>query len=104
MIPAHRIKLVLLQSTTVEKPCSQLFKSKLLVKKESAQVSLIRNSVAKDLKLKGKDANVTITKVGGEEEEIHTKLYKVPLLSLENNSVTLHYITYFIDIPNRVFQ
>ncbi|CAB4038607.1 PREDICTED: uncharacterized protein LOC107337338 [Paramuricea clavata] len=39
-----------------------------------AQVSLIRNSVAKDLRLKGKDADVTITKVGGEEEEIHTKL------------------------------
>ncbi len=56
-----------------------------------AQVSLIRNSVAKDLKLKDKDANVTITKVGGEEEEIHTKLYKVPLLSLKNNSV--HHVT-----------
>ncbi|CAB4025983.1 hypothetical protein AWC38_SpisGene18824, partial [Paramuricea clavata] len=62
-----------------------------------AQVSLIRNSVAKDLKLKGKDADVTITKVGGEEEEIHTKLYKVSLLSLESNSV--HHIT-AIGIPS----
>jgi hypothetical protein len=62
-----------------------------------AQVSLIRNWVAKDLKLKGKDADVTITKVGGEEEEIHTKLYKVSLLSLENNSV--HHIT-AIGIPS----
>ena len=63
-----------------------------------AQVSLIRNSVAKDLRLKGKDADViTITKVGGEEEEIHTKLYKVSLLSLENNSV--HHIT-AIGIPS----
>ena len=62
-----------------------------------AQVSLIRNSVAKDLRLKGKDADVTITKVGGEEEEIHTKLYKVSLLSLENNS--LHHIT-AIGIPS----
>ena len=34
---------------------------------------------------------MTITKVGGEEEEIHTKLYKVPLLTLENNSV--HHVT-----------
>ena len=34
---------------------------------------------------------MTITKVGGEKEEIHTKLYKVPLLSLENNSV--HHVT-----------
>jgi hypothetical protein len=62
-----------------------------------AQVSLIRNSVAKDLRLKGKDADVTITKVGGEEEEIHTKLYKVSLLSLENNGV--HHIT-AIGIPS----
>ena len=62
-----------------------------------AQVSLIRHAVAKDLKLKGKDANVTITKVGGQEEEICTKLYKVPLLSLDNNSV--HHIT-AIGIPS----
>ena len=62
-----------------------------------AQVSLIRNTVAKDLRLKGKDADATITKVGGEEEEIHTKLYKVSLLSLENNSV--HHIT-AIGIPS----
>ena len=61
-----------------------------------AQVSLIRNAVAKNLKLKGKDANVTITKVGGEEEEIQTKIYKVPLLSLDNNSV--HHVT-AIGIP-----
>ena len=62
-----------------------------------AQVSLIRNAVAKELKLNGKDASVTVTKVGGEEEEIHTKLYKVPLLSLDNNSV--HHIT-AIGIPS----
>ena len=62
-----------------------------------AQVSLIRIAVAKELKLKGKDASVTITKVGGEEEVIHTKLYKVPLLSLDNNSV--HHIT-AIGIPS----
>ena len=30
-----------------------------------AQVSLVRNSVAKDLRLKGKDADVTIAKVEG---------------------------------------
>jgi hypothetical protein len=64
---------------------------------KSLEVSLIRNSVAKDLRLKGKDGDVTITKVGGEEEEIHTKLYKVSLLSLENSSV--HHIT-AIGIPS----
>lgn len=56
-----------------------------------AQISLIRQSVAKSMKLKGKDAMVTITKVGGEEEEIRTKLYKVRLLSLED--YTIHSIT-----------
>ena len=33
------------------------------------------------LGLKGKDALVTITKVGGEEETIKTKVYKVPVSS-----------------------
>ena len=56
-----------------------------------AQVSLIKNVVAKDLKLKGKDASFTIAKVGGGEEEICTKLYKVPLLSLDDNNA--HHIT-----------
>ena len=54
-------------------------------------MSLIRHAVAKDLKLKGKDANVTITKVGGQEE-----LYTVPLLSLDNS---VHHIT-AIGIPS----
>ena len=49
------------------------------------------------MKLKGKDTSVTITKVGGEEEEICTKLYKVSLLSLDNNNV--HHIT-AIGIPS----
>ena len=62
-----------------------------------AQVILIRNAVAKELKLEEKDASVTITKAAGEEEEVHTKPYKVPLLSLDNNSV--HHIT-AIGIPS----
>ena len=61
-----------------------------------AQVTLTPHAVAKDLKLQGKDENVTITKVGREEEQICTKLYKVPLLSLDNKSV--HRIT-AIGIP-----
>ena len=60
-----------------------------------AQVSLIRQC-ARKLKLKGKDAVVTTTKIGGEEKEIRTKLYQVRLLSLENN--TLHKVT-AIGIP-----
>ncbi|KAL9985574.1 hypothetical protein ACROYT_G007995 [Oculina patagonica] len=46
-----------------------------------AQVSLIREETATTLGLKGKDTSVTITKVGGEEETIKTKVDKVPVSS-----------------------
>ena len=42
-----------------------------------AQISLIRSSLAEDLKLRGKSVVVTITKVGGEEEELKTMMYRV---------------------------
>ena len=51
-----------------------------------AQVSLIKTSVAKDLKLKGKDVVVTLIKVGCQEEELHTKVYRVTVQSLEDHS------------------
>ena len=51
-----------------------------------AQISLIRSSLAEDLKLRGKSVVVTITKVGGEEEELKTMMYRVQLRSLENRS------------------
>jgi uncharacterized Zn ribbon protein len=89
-------KEVLLPVIQVEILGQEVRRSKGMFLDSGAQVSLIRNAVAKNLKLKGKDANVTITKVGGEEEEIQTKIYKVPLLSLDNNSV--HHVT-AIGIP-----
>ena len=49
-----------------------------------AQVSLIKNETASTLGLKGKDTSVTITKVGGEEESMQTKVYRVPVESLDN--------------------
>ena len=49
-----------------------------------AQVSLILQSTAKALGLKGKDATVTITKVGGENETLRTKVYNVQLSSVDN--------------------
>ena len=51
-----------------------------------AQISLIKTSVAKDLKLKGKDVVVTLIKVGCQEEELHTKVYRVTVQSLEDHS------------------
>ena len=51
-----------------------------------AQISLIKSSLAEDLKLRGKSVVVTITKVGGEEEELRTMMYRVQLRSIEDRS------------------
>ena len=40
--------------------------------------------MAEELRLKGKDVTITIAKVGGEEEEIATKMFRVRVRSLEN--------------------
>ncbi|XP_046863136.1 uncharacterized protein LOC124456869 [Xenia sp. Carnegie-2017] len=42
-----------------------------------SQISLIRSETAESLGLKGKDISVNIVKIGGEEESICTKSYKV---------------------------
>ena len=52
-----------------------------------AQISLIRKETATTLGLNGKDTSVTITKVGGEEETIRTKVYKVPVASPDNTQM-----------------
>ena len=51
-----------------------------------AQISLIRLSVAEELGLKGKDVTITIAKVGGEEEEMKTKIFRFRIRSLENKA------------------
>ena len=47
-----------------------------------AQISLIRSETAENLGLKGRDFSVNIVKVGGEEESIRTKSYRVPVSSI----------------------
>ena len=49
-----------------------------------AQISLIRSETAHNLGLKERDISVNITKVGGEEEKINTKVYKVPVTAIDN--------------------
>ena len=44
-----------------------------------AQVSLIRSAFAEQLGLDGKEVKIVITKVGGAEEDLDTKMYKVPV-------------------------
>ena len=51
------------------------------------QISLIRLSLAEEMNLKGNDATLNIGKVGGEEEQLKTKLFHIRVRSLERNSV-----------------
>lgn len=48
-----------------------------------AQISLIRLETAESLGLEGRNVSVTITKIGGEEEEMKTKEFKVQVTSLD---------------------
>ena len=57
-----------------------------------AQVSLIKFSVADELGLMGKQVTITIAKVGGEEEELITKLFSVRIRSLVSRNV-IHTVT-----------
>lgn len=65
-------------SENIQKRVNVLFDS-------GAQVSLIRQQTADCLGLKGKDISVTITKVGGEEKEMETKVYRVPVSAIGNS-------------------
>lgn len=49
-----------------------------------AQVSMIRNDIADSMGLNGKRIKIYITKVGGEEEELDTMIYKVTLCTRDN--------------------
>ena len=62
-----------------------------------AQISLIRTSVAEELGLKSKNVTITMAKVGGEEDEMATKVYRFRTRSLENQSI--HTIT-AVGIPS----
>lgn len=62
-----------------------------------AQVSLIWSDIAELLGLKGRDTSVTIAKVGGEEETIRTKEYRVPVSSGDDHK---KYSITAIGIPN----
>jgi hypothetical protein len=54
-----------------------------------AQISIIRRSYAESLALEGKPINIVITKVGGVEEELTTKLYKVPVYNSDGKRVQI---------------
>ena len=60
-----------------------------------ASITLILNSKAKSLRLKGKPVQLSITKVGGTEEVVSSHLYDVPLLRSDGRRV--HIRAYGID-------
>lgn len=62
-----------------------LFKRGNVLLDSGSQISLIKQETAETLGLKGKDASVTITKVGGEEETLKTKEYTIQLTSIDDN-------------------
>lgn len=53
----------------------------------ASHISLIKDSVAKELKLKGKPITLNIIKVGGSEEVLDTYLYNINIKSMINESV-----------------
>ena len=61
-----------------------------------AQISLIRKETADSLGLIGKEITVNIVKVGGEEEEIQTKIYKVRVTGIDDKK---KYVIKAIGIP-----
>ena len=62
-----------------------LFKCGNVLLESGAQVSLIRQETADTLGLKGKDVSETVTKVGGEEETMKTKEYRVQVICIDDN-------------------
>ena len=52
-----------------------------------AQMSMIHSSLAESLSLQSKPVKILITKVGGIEEELTTKIYKFPVYTSDGKAV-----------------
>ncbi|XP_028397204.1 uncharacterized protein LOC114521013 [Dendronephthya gigantea] len=65
---------------------NNLYKRGNVLLDSGAQLSLIRQKTAESLGLTGTDVSITLTKVGGEEQEITTKAYKVQVGSPDSKT------------------
>ena len=93
-IRAQAYRWAYLQLPTIRMPCSVLSLQTLEDKEDftsveifldpGAQISLIRMETTENLGLEGKNVSVIITKVGGEEQEMKTKEFKVQVTSPSN--------------------
>ena len=66
-----------------------LYKHGKVLLDSGAQISFIRQETAEALGLDGKKVSISITKVGGEEEEMTTKVFKVQMTPLDNKKAFL---------------
>ena len=77
------------RSNEILKPGNIMFDS-------GAQISLIRRETADSLRLNGRDITVNIVKVGGDEEEIQTKVYEVAVSGMNDSK---KYVIKAVGIP-----
>ena len=64
---------------------NNLYKRGNVLLDSGVQLSLIRQETAESLGLEGDNISITLTKVGGEDEEIRKKAYKVQFSPPDNN-------------------
>ena len=75
---------------------NNLYKRGNVLLDSGAQLSLIRQDTAERLELERDNISITLTKVGGEEEEITTKVYKVNISPPDNKN---KYVVKAVSIP-----
>ena len=68
-------------------PNADVFTEATIFLDSSAQISIIRSSLAESLSLQSKPVKILITKVGGIEEELTTKIYKFPVCTSDGKAV-----------------
>lgn len=82
-VPSDQVALLLVMSAIIYGQ-NEIQQNGNILLDTGAQVTLICFDTAESLGLKGKDTSVTIAKVGGEEETIRTKEYRVPVSSIDD--------------------
>ena len=68
-------------------PNADVFTEATIFLDSGAQIPMIRSSLAESLSLQSKPVKILITKVGGIEEELTTKIYKFPVCTSDGKAV-----------------
>ena len=68
-------------------PNADIFTEATIFFDSGAQISMIRSSLAESLSLQSKPVKILITKVGGIEEELTTKIFKFPVCTSDGKAV-----------------